>query len=467
MNVQSDAPALKCRANKARKVPPGLRIGNIDLSSVPEALSPNSPAFQCRVLRPILVTLFLCLLCLPTHAAPKVTVIELHGTLWPGASSWAVSQMDKAWQDGAAGIVLDMDTTGGTPDAAEALKSAVLARAASGTSVAVYVHDRAVGPGCLVAAAARTLALSPGASLGNAPPGISKSDLRAAAEAAGRNPAVAAAFVSADAPLYGAGAGQPLTLTARTAQAAGYADVVASGVPDVVAKMGLGGAQITDVSLDGWTAAALWIARPWPTILLLALGLALVIAEMLTLHSWGLAGIGGGILVLLIFAAYITVGAATGVGLLLFLLGIGLLLLETHVFPGHGLSALGGLVLIFLGMFLALGGAKAGAIYPAGAALLTTVGAITLFFLYLPRSKVWSKLGQPGRQTAAAGYVSSDDYTAFVGHIGTASTALRPSGTAEVDGVRLPVVSEGDFVPAGTPVQVVLVQGGRVVVRAA
>ena len=59
------------------------------------------------------------------------------------------------------------------------------------------------------------------------------------------------------------------------------------------------------------------------------------------------------------------------------------------------------------------------------------------------------------RQTAAAGYVSSDDYTGFLGHVGIAVTLLRPSGTAEIEGVRLPVVSEGEFVSAGTAVQVV------------
>ena len=42
---------------------------------------------------------------------------------------------------------------------------------------------------------------------------------------------------------------------------------------------------------------------------------------------------------------------------------------------------------------------------------------------------------------------------------------LCPSGTAEFEGVRLPVVSDGGFVPPGTAVQVVTVQGNRIVVR--
>ncbi len=179
-----------------------------------------------------------------------------------------------------------------------------------------------------------------------------------------------------------------------------------------------------------------------------------------------MAGLSGGALVLLIFAAHITVGTATWVGVVLFLAGVALMVFEAHL-PGHGLAVLGGLVLVFLGMYYALGGAQTGALYSAAAALLTTLALVAAFFIYLPRSPVWQKIGQPMRQTAAAGYVSSDDYTGFLGHVGTASTLLRPSGTAEIEGVRLPVVSEGGFIAAGTPVQVVLVQGSRVVVREA
>lgn len=422
-----------------------------------------------KILSLACLLLFACLIPNPGARAetPRVVVIDVHGTLWPGMATYVAGQIEQAWKSGAAGVVLDMDTTRGSTDAAETIKTVVEGRARS-LPIAAYVHDRALGAGSLVAVACKTLALSPSASLGGAVSGLSKSELRGAAEAAGRNPAIAAAFVSADAalPALGIRPSETLTLNASQAASVGYADVVAPDTTDVLAKMGLAGATITPVHLDGWTAVALWVSQPWVTILLLALGLALVVVEFLTWHTWGIAGIAGGLLVLLIFASHITVGAATWVGVVLFFMGIALLLLETHVFPGHGLSAFAGLILIFLGMFYALGGTQTGALYSASAALLTSIATIAAFFLYLPRSRVWNKLGQPMRQTAAAGYVSSDDYTGFVGHVGTTVTALRPSGTADVEGIRLAVVSEGDFVPAGASVQVVLVQGSRVVVRA-
>ena len=400
---------------------------------------------------------------------PKVTVINIHGPVWPGTAVFVKKQLDSAYQQGAAGVILDLDTTQGTTAAADEIKQAVLDHASS-LPIAAYVHDHALGPGSLIAIACKTLAMAPGATLGNAPSDASKTDFRSAAEATGRNPAIAAAFVSADAdlPTVGVKAGDSLTLTTQKAQSVGYADVVANYPSDVTAKMGpgLASAQTVPVSLDPWMAVSLWITQPWATILILALGLALVMIELTTLHSWGVAGVLGGVLVALIFAAYITVGAATWVGIVLFLAGAALLLVETHFLPGHGLPALAGLCLIFTGMFFALGGTQAGALFPAASALLTTLVLVIAFFIYLPRSGVWKRLGEPMRQTAAAGYVSSDDYTGFLGQIGVAATLLRPSGTAELDGVRVSVVSEGEFIPQGARVQVVMVQGSRVVVRA-
>lgn len=409
-----------------------------------------------------------CLAISPAHAAPpQVSVISIHGTVWPGTAVFVKKQLDTAYQQGAAGVILDLDTMGGSPVAANEIKQAVLDHAAA-FPIAAFVHDRAIGPGSLIPVACKTIAFAPGGTLGGAGEGT-KADFSAAASANGRNPAIAAAFVSADSdlPAVGGKAGDPLTLTQAQAQGAGYADIVTSLPSAIAAKMGAGlaGARLVPVEMSSWYTVSLWVTQPWATVLILALGLALVFAEILTLHSWGIAGIFGGVLVGVIFAAYITVGAATWVGILLFLIGSALLLLETHVLPGHGWPAFTGLALIFAGLFYALGGPGSGALYPAVVSLFMTLAILVAFFLYLPRSGVWKRLGQPLRQTALAGYVSADDYTAFLGQFGTAVTLLRPSGTAEIDGVRLSVVSEGDFIPQGTKVQVVMVQGSRVVVR--
>ena len=55
---------------------------------------------------------------------------------------------------------------------------------------------------------------------------------------------------------------------------------------------------------------------------------------------------------------------------------------------------------------------------------------------------------------------------ALLGAIGEALSDLRPAGVARFGDRRVDVVTEGEFIPRGTPVRVIKVEGPRVVVRA-
>lgn len=54
----------------------------------------------------------------------------------------------------------------------------------------------------------------------------------------------------------------------------------------------------------------------------------------------------------------------------------------------------------------------------------------------------------------------------MVGHEGKTLSVLRPSGIGDFDGVRLNVVTEGEFIENGTPIRIVRVEGGKIVVKA-
>ena len=62
---------------------------------------------------------------------------------------------------------------------------------------------------------------------------------------------------------------------------------------------------------------------------------------------------------------------------------------------------------------------------------------------------------------------SAEDLSYFVGRCGRTHTALRPAGIAEFDGVKLNVVSDGDFIADRRFVRVERVEGNRIVVREA
>ncbi|HEX7069624.1 MAG TPA: NfeD family protein, partial [Rhodothermales bacterium] len=145
------------------------------------------------------------------------------------------------------------------------------------------------------------------------------------------------------------------------------------------------------------------------------------------------------------------------------------------VIPGFGVAGIGGLVLIVASLIAALIG-NVGLSFPSGAAISSAVltMAVTLVLLvilafslgrYLPKSQRFSQLVLMPDLSSGSGFISSEPVDHLLGSVGTTVTPLRPGGAVDISGERVEVTSGGEFIPAGTPVQVVRVHGARVEVR--
>ncbi|MCL6610145.1 MAG: hypothetical protein K6T66_01245 [Peptococcaceae bacterium] len=151
---------------------------------------------------------------------------------------------------------------------------------------------------------------------------------------------------------------------------------------------------------------------------------------------------------------------------LFFLLGIAALILEIFILPGFGVAGVAGILLIAWGiLLLAVDFTQAAMALVVG--LAATLAAFLLGIRLFKRFNLWQRLTLGTKQHKEAGYVAPQaDLMQYMGRTGTALTPLRPSGAAEVSGRRLDVVTGGEYIPAGTPVEVINVEGTRVVVRA-
>jgi membrane-bound serine protease (ClpP class) len=97
--------------------------------------------------------------------------------------------------------------------------------------------------------------------------------------------------------------------------------------------------------------------------------------------------------------------------------------------------------------------------------LLAMAGAFA-FVRVLPSLPFGNRLVLETDITADRGYVSSPESDRrWLGRTGTAISPLRPAGIAEFDGTRVDVVSDGDFVDAGSTIEATRVDGNRIVVR--
>lgn len=152
--------------------------------------------------------------------------------------------------------------------------------------------------------------------------------------------------------------------------------------------------------------------------------------------------------------------------MLVFLLGIIALVLEIFILPGFGVAGITGIILIAWGVLL-----LAVDFTQATVALVVALAATLVVFLaglrLFKKLNLWQRMTLKTKQYKEAGYVAPQaGLVLHTGKTGKALTPLRPSGAAEIFGQRLDVVTGGEFIPAGTPIEVVRVEGGRVVVKA-
>ena len=152
--------------------------------------------------------------------------------------------------------------------------------------------------------------------------------------------------------------------------------------------------------------------------------------------------------------------------LVCFVVGIGLLVLEAFM-PGFGLPGISGIVMEIVAIVLTW--VNHGPVAALGLTIIV-LSLIAIAISMSLRSATKGRLSRSKiilkeRESNEAGYRSAEDMQVFLGREGETTTVCRPTGMAEFDGVKLNVVSEGEFLPAGTRVRIVQVEGSRIVVR--
>lgn len=151
---------------------------------------------------------------------------------------------------------------------------------------------------------------------------------------------------------------------------------------------------------------------------------------------------------------------------IVFLLVIGLIMLCLEIFiPGGIVGTLGGLCLLgSIVMAFTERGTVFG-FYWLGAVVVLTLIGLFLAIKALPRSPAGKRLFLGSSEQGFSG--AEEGLEKWVGRRGEAVTPLRPAGMIEIGGERIDVVTGGEYLPRGTPVEVVKADGNRILVRKA
>ncbi len=409
----------------------------------------------------------------------RAVVIPVDQTIESGLQSFMERAFSEAEKQGAKTVILEIDTFGGRVDAA--VEIGELIRKSDMETIA-YVEGKAISAGSYIALNADRIYMREGSTIGDAAvvtvSGERVTDSKivsmwvgqmvSAAQATGRNDKIAEGMVDeskvVDMPEIGKTkkAGQLITLTANEAVKVGYAERVVGSLEELIEQ--IGSPDYERIDQTPAEQVARFLTNPVVTTILFILGIAGLLIELLV-PGFGIPGIIGICSFALYFFGNYVAGFAGVEHLALFIAGVVLLLLELFI-PSFGILGILGIVSLISGVVMAAYD-TGHALSSLGVAVLVAGVVVAVFVRFFKHKGVWNRFILKDQLRTDEGYISHTPKGSLLGKAGTALTPLRPSGTAEIGGERVDVVTLGDWIPAGAPIEVVQIEGIRVVVKQA
>ena len=465
------------------------------------------------------VFLFSCL-ALAASVLPKVIVIPVDGEIEPGLHTFLKRAVAEAEKQNPEAIIFEINTFGGRVDAAYDIVELL-----SGVKVrtVAYVKEKAISAGCLIALSCKDLVMAENTTLGDVAPIMMdqegpkmlpekfqsplRAKFRSLAERNGYPIKLTEAFVSMDKEIIEVTypdstrkiltgveyndltekekkgiarkrtivpKGELLTLSASEAEKLGFSRKTVKSIGEAVTFLKLDPKSIVRMEKRRSERLLIFMNKLAPILILV--GLFGIYMEIKT-PGFGFFGILAILAFGLFFGTKYIVGLADYIEVLLFLAGVTLLFVEIFVVPGFGIFGVAGLALILASALLAMQSfviPKMPWDFVLFKKNLMTVGvlfllSVPLFFVALfsaSRAVLSTGIGHKTSEQTREGFTPGrEDYASLVGKKGTVLTQLRPAGAVEIEGKRLDVVSDGDFVPAGQAVTVTEITGNRIVVR--
>lgn len=424
-----------------------------------------------------------------------------------GSTTWIYIRngMAQAETLRADGIILHMNTYGGTVVHADSIRTAILN---SRIPVYAFIDNNAASAGALIAIACDSIYMRQGASIGAATvvnqtgeampdkyQSYMRATIRATAEAQGkdtvidrngdtivrwrRDPRIAEAMVDERIVIPGlTDSTKVLTFTTLEAIENGFCEGVVQSPDDlIVRRLGCDDYTLRTYRPTAFDKIKGFLTNPALQALLIMLIVGGIYFELQT-PGLGFPSVVAVTAAVLYFAPLYIDGLAANWELLMFLAGIVAVALEIFVFPGFGVSGILGAVLIFGALILgAIGnvdfdfdGVGEGEI---SRSILTVSIGLTLGFalmIYLSHkigsNGIFSRLALEKSQEVEQGYIGvSDRLQALVGKSGVATTGMRPSGKVEIDGKRYDAVTSFGYIEPNTPVTVVKYENSQLYVK--
>ncbi len=431
----------------------------------------------------IIIALFLLLVSTILPQNNKVYLGTIEGDIDLGLAPYVKRVVSEAEKNNASLIIFKINTFGGRVDGATQIKDAIIN---SKVETIAFIDKRAISAGSLIALSCNKIVMVPGASIGattvvdqagkkqaEKAQSYMRSEMRSTAERTGRRTDIAEGMVDERIEIEGlVDSTQLITLTSKEAMSYGIADTIFITLDEVISYSGNENADLVEIEVNWGEKLIRFINNPVITSILMMVIMVGMFMEIKT-PGWGVPGTASLIALALFFGAGYILELASIMDILIFVVGVALIIVEIFVIPGFGIFGIAGIVLMIAGLFMGLVSdfplvetdlLSMAVIQLAGSFILS---GIAIFFLAktLPKTAIWNKLILSKGIKAKSGYTSSKEFDHLVGLNGEALTDLRPSGTAIFEGKRFDVVTQGDYIVKDSKVEVIEVEGSKIVVK--
>ena len=395
-----------------------------------------------------------------------------------GPNAWRT--VDQAYQQAIKSnsklFLVELNTFGGMVNFADSIRSQLLD---SKIPTVVYINHNAASAGALISIASDRIYMSKGSSIGAASvvdqsgevlpekyQSYMRGLMRATAEATGRDPKIAEAFVDPEIDLPGIKpAGKILTLTGAEAVRLGVAVAEVNSVDQVLQKEGFSISDVQHHTLTWVDHLISFLINPAVSGVLILLIVGGIYFELQT------PGIGFALLVavaaaILFFAPLYMQGLADHWEIALFVVGLVLIVLELFVIPGFGVAGIAGIICLICGLAFSMVAndyfdfridAPNTLFNAFFLVLISMTGGVVLMVIFgkgLLQTRAFRRLVLQDEQRSSDGFTSSMLSKPLVGKTGIAKTVLRPSGKIEIEGQWYDAVALGGFIEAGASVYV-------------
>jgi len=152
------------------------------------------------------------------------------------------------------------------------------------------------------------------------------------------------------------------------------------------------------------------------------------------------------------------------ISITLFVVGIGLLVVEMFE-PGFGFFGIFGVISLIGCIFVTASTVTEGIILTAFFFVIVLI-MLGIFLFFVSKGKLPNRLVLKDSESRDDGYSGTNDMNGYMGKTGVVTTICRPVGNVDFDGIKLEVVSRGEFIEKGVKVEVIETEGNRVVVKA-